>query len=79
MVGYWKPIVSGIGNAGASISNALQAPQTPVELPEVGTKMLLVIHPYGGVSVVDGDNLVGGMDVVEVEVTAIKKSKTTLE
>lgn len=82
MEGYYVPKYPSIGGAatpsGISITpNSLQSPI--VELPEVGAKILLVINPYGGVNVVDGENLQGGMDVVEVEVTSIKKSKTTLE
>jgi hypothetical protein len=81
---YWKPKSGGLGNVASSDaalvpSSKGQYQEPKAELPEVGAKILLVIHPYGGASLVDGEKMIGGLDVVEVEVTAIKKSKTTIE
>lgn len=53
--------------------------QPQIELPNVGDKILLSVGYHGYVSVVNPEQVAGGQEFVEVEVTAIKKSTTSLE
>lgn len=76
---YWKPknqsgMVGGYGLTQAS-SVAIPKP----ELPEVGAKLLLLSLPYGISVIGDGAQIPTGADVIEVEVTALKKATVTLE
>lgn len=89
MEGYFKQPSNSSLSAGSTLSPSTQAqiPKAQIpkaqlpkaQLPAIGDKMLFISQPYGGFYFTDGTNVVGETDIVEVEVTAIKKSKITLE
>lgn len=79
MEGYFKQPSNSSLSAGSTLSPSTQAQIPKAQLPAIGDKMLFISQPYGGFYFTDGTNVAGETDIVEVEVTAIKKSKITLE
>lgn len=75
---YFKPNAAGQINAvGASTLGT----SISTHYPKVGDKVLMIFYPYGGVSIVDPDNLVsvGSQGTLyEVEITAEKKISVNL-
>jgi hypothetical protein len=54
--------------------------QPAIELPPIGETMQILVHSYGGFSVIfEGSQIPNDAEVIEVEVKAIKKAKVTLE
>ncbi len=78
---YWRPKAASHGTlAAAAVPSSLKTETTKAEMPNEGDKMLLVIHPYGGVSLLsEGTGLYEGMQAVEVEVKAVKKVTLSVE
>lgn len=74
---YFKPKFGGLGSVSGLAPMASNMPET--KLPAVGNKMLMVFGPYGANLVSDDMHITDGASYVEVEVTAIKKAKVTLE
>lgn len=63
------------------VGGTLQAAKTK-ELPKVGEKLLLMWHPFGGISYefVSGQSLAQeGRQLIEVEITSIKTAKVSFE
>jgi hypothetical protein len=76
---YWKPKqVDGGMPTGGSLASSISAPMPP-ELPSVGDKILLRVGYHGYVEAVNPEFVTGGQQLVEVEVTSIKKVNVAIE
>ena len=63
----------------ASASLAPIGQQAKPELPNVGDKLLLRVSYHGFIEAVSEHEVSGGQELVEVEVTAIKKVNVSIE
>lgn len=69
----------GLGGGYAPNQPSSTAQMPTVELPSVGDTILIAAYPYSYQVIGEGTQLPNGVDIIEVEVKALKKGKIVAE